>query len=428
MEQTGSFPKGLLARPSEEASEADRRLLFELVQGVLRWRGRLDYVLARFSRLPLSRLAPPVLDILRLGAYQLLFLTRVPARAAVDESVKLAGRYPPHVRGFVNAVLRAVAREGAGVSFPDPEAEPVAYLAACYSHPSWLAERYLARFGLEEARALLSANNAQPPLTARTNTLRTTRAELAEHLKAEGVGATPTRFSPEGLTLIGAGEPGRLKSLAEGLFQLQDEAAQLVSHLVAPLPGERVLDACAGLGTKTVHLAQLMEGRGEVVALDADGRKLERLVEAAMIAGVGEMVKVRVHDATRPFEGEQLDRVLLDAPCSGTGVIRRRVDLRWRKRPEDIARLAELQLAMLEAASRSVAKGGVIVYAACSLEPEEGEELIPRFLARHPDFSLEDAALSLGPMSPGPGPYLRTFPHLLGGAMDGFFAARLKRQ
>lgn len=426
METTGSFPEHLLARQTEPLGDRERRLLFELVHGVLRWRGRLDYILSRFSRLPLERLEPAVLDILRLGAYQLLFLTRVPARAAVDESVKLASRYPKHVRGFVNAVLRAVAEGGRQVEFPDPRLDPAGYLAAYHSHPAWLAERYLKRFGFEEAQELLAANNALPPLTVRTNTLRISRPRLRERLREEGVAATPTRFSPEGLRLTEAGDPARLPSFQEGLFQVQDEAAQLVSHLLNPRPGEVVLDACAGRGGKTLHLAQLTHGQGEVVALDADRRKLESLEESALKLGIPN-VNTLVHDATTSLPGRRFERVLLDAPCSGTGVIRRRVDLKWRKRPEDIPRLAGLQLSMLEALSPSVAKGGAIVYAACSLEPEEGEELMDRFLANHAEFRLEDASGTLGEKAAGPGPYLRTFPHRLEGAMDGFFAARLKR-
>jgi 16S rRNA (cytosine967-C5)-methyltransferase len=424
METTGSFPESLLARRPED--ERDRRLTFELVHGVLRWRGRLDHVLAAFSKVPLAKLDPTVLDILRLGAYQMLFLTRVPTRAAVDESVKLAARFPRHIKGFVNAVLRAVADRGREVAFPDPQADPLGYLASYHSHPAWLVERYVARFGFEETERLLEANNAHPPLTARTNTLKISREELTVRLEAEGVTAHPTRYSPEGLTLEGAGDPARLTSLQEGLFQLQDEAAQLVAHLLAPQPGQRVLDACAGRGGKTLHLAALTAGQGEVLALDIDQRKLEVLGETARLLGAGNVTTL-VHDATTPLGQGEFDRVLLDAPCTGTGVIRRRVDLKWRKKAGDVGRLAALQARMLEAASGAVAKGGAIVYAACSLEPEEGERLVEAFLAGHPGFALEDAVNVLGGMLPGPGPYLRTFPHRLSGAMDGFFAARLKR-
>jgi 16S rRNA (cytosine967-C5)-methyltransferase len=225
--------------------------------------------------------------------------------------------------------------------------------------------------------------------------------------------------------LEGAGAPGRLASFEAGLFQVQDEGAQLVSHLLAPEVGERVLDACAGLGGKTLHLAQLMKNEGEIVAVDIDERKLASLEGTAARLGATN-IRVRPHDATVPME-ERFDRVLLDAPCSGTGVIRRRVDLKWRKQPEDIPRLAAMQLAMLEAAGASVAKGGVIVYAACSLEPEEGEGVIAEFLKRHSHFEPDDSARILGAMSPNDGPYLQTYPHRHEGEMDGFFAARLKR-
>ncbi|MFH0810252.1 MAG: 16S rRNA (cytosine(967)-C(5))-methyltransferase RsmB [Pseudomonadota bacterium] len=433
METTGHFPETLLARQSEQktssAEDRDQRLRHELVHGVLRWRGRLDYVLASFSRIPLTRLDPLVLDILRLGAYQILFLSRIPPRAAVDESVKLAVGQPRHIRGFINALLRAVADRGQKVAFPDPEREPVAYLAAWHSHPAWLVERYLGRFGPEEAGQLLAANNAKPPLTVRVNILRLSRPEIAQRLVAEGVAVTPTRFSPEGLVLQGAGDPQALACFREGLFfQVQDEAAQLVSHLLSPREGERVLDACAGRGGKTLHLAQLMRGTGDILALDLNGDKLKVLAEAAGRLGL-DNIRTLVHDASVPLEERgEFDRVLLDAPCSGTGVIRRRVDLKWRKRPDDVRRLAALQASMLDAISASVAKGGTIVYAACSLEPEEGEELIRAFLGRHEAFELDDASKVLGTMFPGEGPpYLRTYPHRLERAMDGFFAARLKR-
>jgi len=379
-------------------------------------------VLARFSNLPLSRLKPNVLEILRLGAYQLLFLSRIPASAAVDESVRLADREPKHIKGYVNAVLRAVSREGASVPFPDPRRAPAGYLAAFHSHPKWLVERYLDRLGFEEAERLLAANNEHPPLTARVNSLKVGREEVIGLLAQEGVGATPTGYSPLGLTLANAGDPSRLKALKEGLLIIQDEAAQLVSYLLDPRPGERVLDAASGRGGKTTHLGQLTQGKGRLVAMDTNPRRLEELQKNALLLGI-EDVRTVQHDATEPLEGERFDRVLLDAPCTGTGVIRRHPEIKWRRGLGDVTRLAALQRSMLEALAPSVANGGVLVYAACSLEPEEGEELIEGFLRDHTEFSLEPADLVLGLKFPEKGRFLRTFPHRSG--MDGFFAARL---
>ena len=410
----------------------DQGLVAELINGVVRHLSYLDYLLSRVSRKPLSKMDPEVRNALRLGAYQLLF-TRVPVHVAVAETVKiLKKRRGQWVVNFVNAVLRELARKKDDIPLPPREMDPASYLSVRYSYPRWLVERWLARFGEEETEALLEAGNERPVLVVRVNTLRLTRDQLLLYLKSEIPEVAPCPYSPEGLALHGfQGRITALKAFKVGWLQVQDEASQLVSYLVAPRPGERILDACAGVGGKTTHLAQLMRNTGRIYALDVLPWRLERLKENAQRLGVTN-IEVLTADATRALEtlgGRFFDRILVDAPCTGTGVIRRHPDIKWARRPDDLVRVPEKQLSLLKALAPLLKKGGVMVYATCSLEPEENEEVIARFLEEVPGFEVESAAKVL----PEPARalvdekgFMRTYPHRHG--LDGFFGARLRKK
>ena len=410
----------------------DQGLVAELINGVVRHLSYLDYLLSRVSKKPLEKMDPEVRNALRLGAYQILY-TRIPVQAAVAETVKiLKRRRGQWIVNFVNAILRELARRKDEIELPPKEMDPVAYLAGRYSYPRWLVERWLGRFGEEETEALLRAGNERPPLVVRANTLRVTRDQLLLYLKAEIPEATACRYSPDGIVLSGfRGRITELRAFKVGWLLVQDEASQLVSYLVAPRPGARVLDACAGVGGKTTHLAQLLRNTGRIYAMDVLSWRLKRLEENAKRLGVTN-IEIITGDATRAIEllgGKFFDYILIDAPCTGTGVIRRHPDIKWARNPEDLVRVPEKQLSLLKSLAPLLKSGGVLVYATCSLEPEENEEVIGRFLKENPNFEVEDARKVLPEKAQelvDEGGFLRTYPHREG--LDGFFAARLRKK
>jgi 16S rRNA (cytosine967-C5)-methyltransferase len=421
-------------------SPADRGLATELVYGVERRRLTLDWLLGQFVKRPLEGLTPWVRDLLRLSVYQFVYLDRVPVEAACDQAVEIAKRRGhAGVAGFVNGVLRSLLRGRDRLTWPDPERDPVQYLAVRESHPGWLVERWLGRLGFDETAALLAADNLAPPVVLRANRCRTDREALLGRLAAKGVAAEPSPLVPEGVLL--RSREGAVEGLAEvrqGLAQVQDEASMLIAHLVAPEPRERVLDAASAPGGKATHLAELMQDQGEVRALDVHPGKLQLVRENAARLGLS-AVRAEVGDALAlrgaPEFAGRFDRVLLDAPCTGLGVLRRRPDARWRKQPEDIAVLAGKQQEMLSSVAATVRPGGRLVYSTCSTEEEEGEQVARAFLAEQDgDFLVLDAREILAGngiraaavASAFSGPYLRLWPQRHG--TDGFFAACFVRR
>jgi len=412
---------GAHARPG--ADPRDRALLHELVKGALRWRGRLDAALDARVHVGLANTQPWIRNILRLGAYQILFLDRVPAHAAVDESVKLAHKYShPGAAGLVNSVLRRLAEERAAITWPEGDDAPS--LAAWGSHPLWMVERWLARFGPADTRALLAADNRAVPTGLRANTLRNTREQLIESLSQEGVEARAAALSPDLVWVEGHHSPGALHSFRGGLCTAQDESEALVGRVVAPRPHERVLDLCAAPGGKSTHLAELMGDDGEVWAMERDGHRVETL--KTTLARLGTHSVHVVHGDGRTYQFPMpFDRVLVDAPCSGMGVLARRADARWRKGPEVLAEMPNVQLELLRSAARHVVPGGLIVYSVCSFEPEETEQVVARFLAEHPGWSVESAAGAVPETCVTPDGFMLILPHRHG--CDGAFAARIRR-
>ena len=414
--------QGLLLGP-------DRGLFTELVYGVLRRRGTLDHIIRQFSTQPPEKLETVVRVLLRTGLYQMFFLDRVPVSAAVNETVNLAGIMIPRAKGFINAVLRSVDRGRDAIVYPDRVLDRAGFLATRYSHPRWLAEQWLAQIGPVEAEALAAAMAEQPPLTARVNTLKLTRDDLAARFAAEGIVATPCRYSSLALKINAPGTVEQLPGFREGLFTIQDESSQLAALFLDPQPGEQVLDLCAAPGGKATAIAQLMENRGTVTACDITDAKLRRVEETAVRLGIS-IISTMGSDAADPPAGfhEGYDRVLVDAPCSGLGVIRRNPEGKWRKGPDDLARLAVTQKNILKAAAGCVAPGGLLLYATCSTSEMENEAIVDEFLARRTDFVLEQGQAlfpAWGELFTERGMF-RSWPHRHDG-MDGFFAARLRK-
>ncbi|MFO7559358.1 MAG: 16S rRNA (cytosine(967)-C(5))-methyltransferase RsmB [Desulfobacterales bacterium] len=416
-----------------EAFRRDRALANALVYGVVRWRGKLDWMIRHFSRTPLKKIDPNILNILRIGVFQILYMDRIPDSAAVNTSVELAKpESPVWVIRYVNGLLRNVVRHHPDVSFPSMQTDPVNSIAASKSFPGWLIEKWIARFGMEETIAMCDAANTIPPITLRTNTLKVSTEKLKEALSEETESPASTGYSPYGLKIRGpkAAIP-ELAAFQKGWFQVQDEAAQLVAMLANPNPEETILDACAGLGGKTAHLAQMMGNRGHIIAMDSNTKKLNKLESEMNRLGVKTVETCR-HDLSSPPSKNRLgmfDCILLDAPCSGLGVIRRNPDIKWSEAKKNLIQYQQKQLLFLSNLAHLVKPGGRMIYAVCSTEEEENEHVIESFLATHPEFRLEDRPGSLPDKQPSilyRQSGLKTFPHLHD--MDGFFSVCLKRQ
>ena len=415
VEEEGAFAAPLLANLPDELSAEDRGLAYELTLGVLRYQLWLDRALEHFSGRPAGKLDPAVRRALRLGLFQLRFLARVPAHAAVNESVNAA-----HAYGFrsaaplINAVLRRATREpefdpAAGVE------DPLERIAVETSHPPWLIRRWAEAFGADEAAGFARANNDSAPASFRVNTFKAKPETVVAGLRAEGVtvtasGVAPGAWRAEG----GAGASAALRRLsAEGLVYMQDEASQLIAHVLGAQTGDRVLDACAAPGSKTTHVAALAGGRAHLLACDLYEHRLRVVADACARLGA-RGVGLAALDAGRalPFAGGAFDRVLVDAPCTGTGTLRHNPEIRWRLSRESFRELPAVQSRILHEAARVLRPGGRLVYSTCSVEREENEEVVAAFLGSNPDFRQTDAA--------------RTWPHR--DDVDGFFVATLRRE
>ena len=372
----------------------DRAFVTACVYGVVRWQGRIDWLLSQACSRPLDSLTPWIRNILRLGAYQCLWMDRVPPRAAVHASVGLARRFGhAGVAGLVNGVLRTLLRQHAAYALPDAEAQPAAHLAVAHSHPQWLVERWLDRYGWVRTQALCAASNRPRDVTLRVNTLRTTPQALAQRLVQEGLQhVRPSLLLAEALVVQGTSRLGALPSYRDGLFQVQDEGAMLVAPLCRAQPGQRVLDACAAPGGKTTHLAQLMGDTGQILACDAQASRLRLLAANVRRLGLTNVTPVASDGTGPPPWSGGFDRILVDAPCSGLGVLSRHPDIKWRRGSEDLQGMQRTQLGLLEAQRRCLAANGLLVYSVCSNEPEETHDVVRTFLERHPDMRLDAVA------------------------------------
>lgn len=416
---------------SGEFDPRDARLLNEITHGVLRNREQLDWVLTGFYHGEFPKCIPPIKNALRVALYQILFLDRIPHSAAVNESVNLVKRLKGNrSAGVVNGVLRNIIRRIDAITWPERDEVPVHYLSVMGSHPQWMVRRWIDRFGAEETEALLRANNTRPPISINIDSPDLTAEEVRRQLSERGGKSERSSLLPEYVRLDRLSDIGSLEMIREGKAFVQDEGAGLAARLTGASPGMSVIDLCAAPGGKSLAMARMMKGEGRIRSYDRYPSKVEALATVVERAGLSEMISVECGDA-RSLEAEEADIVLLDVPCSGLGVLRRKPEIRWKREPADLAELSELQKEMISAASRLVAPGGSLVYTTCTIEPEENEDVIEWFLEHNPDFRLRpaaevlpDSALRQG-VSDDQG-YLRVFPHRHG--TDGTFGAHLTRK
>lgn len=421
--EDGAWADRALAAEARGLAGRERALAVTLAYGVVQRRATLDHVIERLAGRPLSRLQPPVVAALRLGIYQLAYLDRIPAHAAVGESVTLVKADAPGGAGLVNAVLRRAAREAREIIEALPDATPQ-QAALKHSHPVWVAELWWARFGADGARALMAAHNRPAEAALRANTLKTGRDELLARLPG-----TAADGLPEGIVLTAPFDAHGDPMHADGLYMPQSRAAMAVARTLDPQPGDRVLDLCAAPGGKTTHLAALMGDDGEVVAVEADATRARHLRSTARRMGAG-CVKVVVADARtvarRADARGAFDRVLVDPPCTDLGTLASRPDARWRKQAGDPERLAALQLEILRAGAEAVRPGGRLVYSTCTLSPAENEQVLESFLAAAPAFEPEPPRSDLPTWEhPSDGRWRQSLPHRDG--TEGFFIATLRR-
>ena len=427
---SADLPSALSRSRQHLSDERDRALAADVVTGTLRSQRSVDHLIEHFAKRSLGKLDADIVTILRLSLYQLLHLTRVPASAIVDDAVDLARlARKPSATGFVNAVLRSTIRQKNHLPLPSRPDDPtdrdaaLAYLGVTHSHPEWLVTRWLDRYGFEATERWVQFNNATPPLTLRVNRLRATREEARRILADDGIETDEAPAAPDGL-VVAAGNP--LRRLPDGLFFVQDEASQLVALVAGARPDERVLDLCAAPGGKTTAMAAMMADRGVIVASDVRAKRIRLLHDTVRLSGSRHTHVVQVPArGPLPFT-DTFDCVLVDAPCSGLGTIRRDPDIRWRRHDRDLVALADGQIDLLERAAGAVVPGGRLVYATCSSEPEENDDVVGRFLERHTEFTLSPVAQPVLTRFIDQRGMFRTLPFAHG--LEAFFAAVLVRR
>jgi len=421
--ETGKFSSAVLANTDPQLSSLDRALCHELVLGVLRWQLHLDAIVEHFAKRKIETLDPPVLRALRLGIYQIRFLSRVPASAAVNESVNLVRRARlSSARSFVNAVLRRAAREPDYSPAADI-ADPLERIAIHTSHPRWLIERWSEAFGVEETELMARANNEPPPIAIRVVKTLADEKDVLEKLRSAGAQLLPSEIAKSAWRVSGA--TAKLRELSErGELYIQDEASQLVGEVLNAQPGDRVLDVCAAPGGKTTLIAERASDEADVVAMDVSPRRLATIERAIQLHHL-KSIELMLGDASAPlpFDSGSFDRVLLDAPCSGTGTLRQNPEIRWRLTNDDITQLAEQQKRFLMNAAAVVKPGGLLVYSTCSIEAEENEEVVRDFLSSNNQLTQVSLPVKADLVTNSGA--ARTWPHRQG--TDGFFIAAFRR-
>lgn len=426
IDRTDAYLEKLLENEMKdiELNGPDKALLYELVHGVVRWMGRLDWVLNGFYKGQFSKAIPNLKNALRVALYQILFLDKIPDHAAVNEAVefvkKLQGQKPADL---TNAILRNIIRNKNAIRFPDPDQDLIGYLSAYYSHPSWMVKRWVERFGREATELLLTANNERPYLTLKVNKIKVSIAELQSLLNSVNLRYLNGKYLPEYMKLQNLTNITAWQYFKEGYFNIQDESTGFSCMLLDPKPGMKVLDICSAPGGKSAFIADLMNNRGEIVAIDRYEVRLDIMKRNMNRLGIT-CVNFVESDALE-YNGEGFDRVLADVPCSGLGTLSKKPDIKWKKDLQDIRNINKLQYNLLVKAASLVKPGGIVVYSTCSIEPEENFNIVKKFLENNPEFKLEPATTVFPQELVDENGCVQTLPHLH--QMDGAFAAKLIR-
>ncbi|ETT49431.1 sun protein [Paenibacillus sp. FSL H8-237] len=433
VEQQGAYSNLLLNSSLQKAtlSREDAGLVTELVYGSISRMNTLDYVLEGFVSKGIAKLQPWVRNLLRFSLYQIMYLDRIPSHAAVNEAVNIAKKKGHQgISGMVNGVLRSVLRAGDLPVLPEglSQAQRISIL---YSHPLWLVERWITEYGVDTAEAICASNNEPPAVSVRVNTTMISREALLNQMIEQGLQASASEVSPYGIVVKGGGNLALTSWYRDGYLSVQDESSMLVAEAVAPEPGMRVLDCCAAPGGKTAHMGELMKDEGSIYANDLHLHKAKLISDQAERLGL-DCVSTGSADALeleQTLEHQSFDRILLDAPCSGLGVIRRKPDLKWRKQPEDVASVASLQRELLQSVSKLLKPGGILVYSTCTTEQAENSEVVADFLKQNPDFTAVTFASPLWDRLEGTalaeGDGIQLLPHHYGS--DGFYISKLQR-
>ena len=426
VERTDAYLDKLLDNEmrNAEIEGPDKALLYEIVHGVVRWMGRLDWVLNGFYKGQFSKAIPNLKNCLRVALYQILFLDRVPDYAAVNEAVefikKLQGQKPADL---TNAILRNIIRSKNGIRYPDPEEDTIGYISAFHSHPSWLVKRYVNRFGRDAAEKLFAANNEKPFLTLKINLLKVQHEEFKTLLNSVNLKFVQGKYLPEFFKLQNLTNITAWEHFNNGYFDVQDESAGLACRLLDVKPGLRVLDMCAAPGGKTSYIAGLMEDNGEIVALDRYESRLHVLSKNIKRLGL-KSIRPLVMNAME-YNRKDFDRILVDSPCSGTGTLSKKPDIKWKVDLLDIKKLSELQYTLLTKASTLIKNEGILVYSTCSIEPEENFQVVKKFLENNTNFKLSNPEENVPKELIDENGCISTLPHIH--QMDGAFAAKLLR-
>lgn len=408
----------------------DENLIRELVYGVMDNRLYIDHIISRLSKVKIKKIQPAILEILRMGVYQIAFMDKIPDRAAVNEAVNLSKKFGHEgAAGFVNGVLRNFSRNKETLMIVE-EKNPIAYLSIKYSHPKWMVERWVDEYGYEFTEKLCKENNSKPRLNIRVNNLKTNREQLINSLSDYGYRVYKTKYAKDGIIID---NPVRITEVEEfklGHFIIQDESSMLVSQIANPKEGNLVLDLCSAPGGKSTHMGELMGNKGRIISRDIYAHKLDLVKENSDRLGIDimEIEMFNALDLDNSMVGK-VDYCILDAPCSGLGIIRRKPDIKWNRKEEDIKELKEIQINILNIAKHYVKPGGIIIYSTCTIGREENLDVVNRFLKDNKEFRLsgfEDLVDSKENMDTVKDGYIQLFPHIHG--TDGFFIARIQKK
>jgi 16S rRNA (cytosine967-C5)-methyltransferase len=424
VERTDSYLDKLIDSElrSNEFNDFDKALLMEIVHGVLRWQSKLDWVLNGFFHGNFSKAEVTVRNTLRAALYQILFLDKVPDHAAVNEAVEFMKRVRgDKAAGLVNGVLRNIIRNKEGIHYPDVQNDAALYLSTMYSFPLWMVRRWMNRFGFYETEKLLEAQNQKPGLTLRVNTLKTSVEDFMKMFELHNISYERSEFLPTFIRTSNLSNISQTEIFRRGFFTVQDESAGIAATLLDVQPGERVIDLCAAPGGKTTFFGETMKNQGTIVAVDKYQTRLSLVKTGCERLGITNVEYVAGDGTT--LETETADKIIVDTPCSGLGVLQKKPDIKIKRELRDIMEITGSQDALLENAAKLLRSGGAMVYSTCTIEPEENFSMVKKFLERHPEFTVDHAAKYVNAKIVHPDGYVDSYPHRHG--IDGSFAVRM---